>query len=193
MKITFSSPIEKRLTKWLKARKTDELSYPFPEITKYENTFPGYDHDKNQVYLGTGEAAYQAACKALSEWKMFPDSWTRLYAPFTGFSVGEEVAVLFKMFGLWWWNSCRIIYSFEEENRFGFAYGTLDSHVEEGEEIFYIERNEAGEVYYKIEAFSRPNKWFTKIGYPLARAWQRRFVRDSFLGMKAATTDNKLD
>ena len=73
-----------------------------------------------------------------------------------------------------------------------FAYGTLDSHVEMGEEIFYIERNAEGEIYYKIEAFSRPNKWFTKIAYPVARAWQRRFVRESFLGMKAATTSNKL-
>lgn len=193
MKLTFSFPNEKRLKKWLKARKTDKLSYPFPEITKHENSFPGYDHDINQVYLGEGEEVYQSACKALSEWKMFPLPWTRTYAPFKSFPVGEEVAVLFSMFGFWWWNSCRIIYNFEgEENRFGFAYGTLDSHVEMGEEIFYIERNEKGEVYYKIEAFSRPNKWFTKIGYPIARVWQKKFVRESFLGMKAATSNNKL-
>lgn len=192
MKLTLFPPSEKHLSKWLKARKIDKLSYPFPEITKHDNTFPGYDHDKNQVYLGQGEKVYQSACKALSEWKMFPAEWTQIYAPFEGFPRGEEVAVLFKMFGFRWWNSCRIVYNFDEKNRFGFAYGTLESHVEMGEEIFYIERNEKGEVYYKIEAFSRPNKWFTKIGYPLARAWQRRFVRDSFLGMKAATRISRL-
>ena len=187
MKISFSFPTEKKQKKWLKARKIDALSYPLPEITKHNNTFPGFDHDKNQIYLGRGEEVYQAACKALSDWKMFPGAWTRTCAPFEGFPVGEEVAVFFKMFGLWWWNSCRIIYNFDgEENRFGFAYGTLDNHVEMGEEIFYIERNEEGEVYYKIEAFSRPNKWFTKIGYPIARAWQGKFVRESFLVMKDA-------
>lgn len=187
MKISLSSPSEKSLAAWLKKRKPDGLSYPFPEITKHENNFPGYDRDKNQVYLGTGEEVYQTACKALSEWKMFPSSWTKTYAPFQGFQVGEEVAVLFKMFGLWWWNSCRIIYVLEEENRFGFAYGTLESHVEKGEEIFYVERNKQGEVYYKVEAFSCPNKWFTQIGYPVARAWQRRFVRNSFTVMRAET------
>ncbi|MEM6697597.1 MAG: DUF1990 family protein, partial [Bacteroidota bacterium] len=77
------------------------------------------------------------------------------------------------------------------ENRFGFAYGTLTKHVEMGEECFWIERNEAGEIYYCIKAFSRPNYWYVKLAKPLARLFQRRFVQQSFETMKKLSIHSK--
>ena len=94
--------------------------------------------------------------------------------------------------GFWWWNSARIVYTVDETGsarRFGFAYGTLPGHVERGEERFTIEMNSDGDVWYVIRAFSRPRLLAVRIGYPVARLLQRKFVRDSKATMLAAVND----
>ena len=68
--------------------------------------------------------------------------------------------------------------------KFGFAYGTLPGHVESGEERFLIEWDrETDKVWYDILAFSRPNHFLTRLGYPLVRRTQKRFGRDSAASM----------
>jgi uncharacterized protein (UPF0548 family) len=70
--------------------------------------------------------------------------------------------------------------------RFGFAYGTLLDLAEIGEERFLVEFNpEHQEVWYDIRAFSRPGT-LARLGYPIARGLQRRFVRDSKAAMVKA-------
>ena len=85
--------------------------------------------------------------------------------------------------GLWWLNSCRIVYVVDESgpiSRFGFAYGTLPGHVESGEERFLIEWDRGeNSVWYDILAFSRPNHILTRLGYLVVRRTQKRFGRDS--------------
>ncbi len=89
--------------------------------------------------------------------------------------------------GFWWLNSCRIIYTMDESGpitKFGFAYGTLPGHVESGEERFLIEWDrDTDKVCYDILAFSRPNHFLTRLGYPLVRRSQKRFGRDSAAAM----------
>ncbi|MCE7923585.1 MAG: DUF1990 family protein [Haliscomenobacteraceae bacterium CHB4] len=34
-------------------------------------------------------------------------------------------------------------------------------------------------MHYVIKAFSRPRFWMARLGYPLARWYQKKFVRDS--------------
>lgn len=64
--------------------------------------------------------------------------------------------------------------------RYGFAYGTLEQHVENGEERFIVEWNtQTDEVYYEILGFSVQNTWFTKLGAPVARYFQQCFAQDS--------------
>ena len=75
--------------------------------------------------------------------------------------------------------TCRVVSVVDEPNRFGFAYGTLPGHAECGEELFLVEKTEDGAVRYIIKAFSRPRIWMARLGYPIARAQQRKFVRDS--------------
>ena len=68
---------------------------------------------------------------------------------------------------------------------FGFAYGTLPDHAESGEEKFIVEWNEADDaVCYDILAFSRPNHFLARLGYPLIRRLQKRFAQDSAAAMK---------
>jgi uncharacterized protein (UPF0548 family) len=48
-------------------------------------------------------------------------------------------------------------------------------------------RREDDSVFYDLYAFSRPNHFLAKLGYPLARRLQRRFARDSLQAMVRAT------
>jgi uncharacterized protein (UPF0548 family) len=105
------------------------------------------------------------------------------------------VAVIARLFGLWWENACRIVYVVDEEGpvqRFGFAYGTLPEYAESGEERFTVEWHEADDaVWYDILAFSLPQRHLARLGYPLARRLQRRFARDSGAAMRRAVGHGK--
>lgn len=178
----------------LKVFKNRIVSLPFSykEVGSSASNFPpNFNHDHNRIYLGKGEEVWQNAKIALQNWQQFPSPWTAIYPNTTPFEKDQVVVVAFHLFGLWWFNGARIVYAFDEANRFGFAYGTLTKHVEIGEECFWIERNEQGETYYCIKAFSRPNYWYVKLVKPLARIYQRKFVRQSFESMKQLSTPSK--
>ena len=107
----------------------------------------------------------------------------------TWISRGGTVCVAFHVLGAWWLNAARIVYRLEEEaplHRSGFAYGTLTCHVERGEECFSVEWRPDDSVWYDLCAFSRPAFWPVRLARPLARALQRRFVRDSQAALLAA-------
>lgn len=72
---------------------------------------------------------------------------------------------------------------------FGFAYGTLEEHAESGEERFLVELAGDGSVWYEIRATSRPRAWAARGAFPLARALQARFRRDSLARMQEALKD----
>jgi len=95
-------------------------------------------------------------------------------------------------FGFYSLNACRIVYVVDEHGpprRFGFAYGTLPAHVECGEERFMIEMSADGTVSYSLRAVSKPRLLLTRIGYPIVRRLQKRFVRDSQAAMFAAARE----
>jgi uncharacterized protein (UPF0548 family) len=58
-------------------------------------------------------------------------------------------------------------------------------HVETGQEKFLIEFDPAtGNVWYELEAVSRPRHPLVRLGFPIARALQHRFARDSHRRMR---------
>jgi uncharacterized protein (UPF0548 family) len=149
----------------------------------------GYNLDHNRVQIGMGVAGFEAACAAMRAWRMFPAPWTRIVPADTPIQVGEVVVMQAHALGLWWMNAARIVYTINEpgtSRRFGFAYGTLLAHVEQGEERFSVELHEDGTVWYDLRAFSKPRYWPVRIGKHLARRLQARFVRESQLSMRAA-------
>lgn len=144
----------------------------------------GFDNDFQRVLIGQGDADFAKACEAIRHWKMFPPAWTRILPAQTPIKTGETIAMYAAAFGLWWRNSCRIVYVVDEPQRFGFAYGTLPGHIECGEEVFMVERDENGQVWYVIRAFSKPHHWLAQIAYPIMRVFQARFRKDSAQAMK---------
>jgi uncharacterized protein (UPF0548 family) len=121
---------------------------------------------------------------------MFDLGWVKLCWSSTPIAVGSTVGILAEHFGCWSLSAARIVYLVDEKDsvsgitRFGFAYGTLNQHVECGEERFMVEWQHSDDsVSYDILAFSRPRLLLAKLGYPFARALQRRFARESMQAM----------
>jgi uncharacterized protein (UPF0548 family) len=155
----------------------------------------GYVVDRTRIKLGEGARTFAAAKAALGRWGHFRLSWVETWPPNTPIQVGQVVAVIARLFGLWWLNACRIVYVVDEGGpvqRYGFAYGTLPEHAESGEERFTVEWHEAdAAVWYDLLAFSRPQQLLARLGYPHARRLQRRFARDSAAAMQRAVGQDK--
>ena len=167
-----------------------KVAFSYPEVGASRDQSPaGYDLDHNRILLGQGAVAFEAAKEAIRSWKMFPGGWALVEPANTPIEKGQVVVMLAHAFALWWLNPARIVYVLDETEpvrRFGFAYGTLPQHVEQGEERFSVEWLADDTVWYDLRAFSRPRYWPVRIGYLIARRLQRRFVRESLASMQSA-------
>jgi uncharacterized protein (UPF0548 family) len=168
-----------------------KLGFTYSAVGATAETPPsGYVVDHTRILLGEGREAYLAARAAFERWGQFRLGWVEAWPTETPLQAGEVVAVMGRVCGVWWLNACRIVYVLQEAgetHRFGFAYGTLPGHAESGEERFLIEWNPGdNRVWYDILAFSRPNHFLARLGYPLVRRLQKRFGRESAAAMLAA-------
>ena len=170
--LSLRQPAPEELRGLLDSWSHEPLSYTLPLAD-------GFIADEHAVMLGSGEEVYRAACEDLDEWSMFP-AWAEVARrEAKGQEAGQVVAMVVCICGLWWVNPCRILRRCDSERTHGFVYGTLPEHAECGEEQFIIEHRPDGSVWYVIRAFSHPRHWMAWLGFPLARWWQCRFVRDS--------------
>jgi uncharacterized protein (UPF0548 family) len=141
-----------------------------------------FDVDEQIVNVGNGDAAFERAKDALAGWKHFGLGWIELFPAGAAVAPGVVVAVLARHLGFWSLNGCRVVYLIGARagREFGFAYGTLSNHAETGEEIFKVAIHPTtGAVSYVIRAVSRPRAPMARLGYPVKRALQARFRRDS--------------
>jgi uncharacterized protein (UPF0548 family) len=97
---------------------------------------------------------------------------------------GTTVAVATSLGPLHLLSACRIVRVIDEPDRFGFAYGTLPAHPEEGEEHFLATRSADGIVRFDVVAFSRAHDLLTKLGGPIPRRFQARATARYLDGMR---------
>lgn len=185
-------PDESRIRQILAGQRESPFSYP--EVGATQDELPrGYAVLRGRIDLGHGAIAFAKAAHALLRWKMFEVPGIQLCWPNTPIQPGESVAVLVKHFGFCSLNCCRIVYRVDEDGpvrRFGFAYGTLFEHAEQGEERFCVDWHRPSNVVgFEILSFSRPASILAKAGYPLAALLQKRFLRDSLAAIGKAVAD----
>jgi len=180
---TLFHPTELQIRSFLEQQRS--LPYSYPEVggTRSDEALKGYNNDFNFIELGKGDAIWETAKEAIRQWRMFPGGWAYIAPGTPPIAAGTVVAMAARVTGMWWLNSCRIVYVLDDERQFGFAYGTLPGHAERGEEVFMVEKTPDGTVRYVIKAFSWPRHWLARLGYGLARAYQRKFVHDSKCSM----------
>jgi uncharacterized protein (UPF0548 family) len=182
-------PAEEDVAKFIASQRN--LPFTYTEVGATNTTPPSaYTVDHNRIQLGAGEATYKRAVAALKQWQHFELGWVTIVPRDVAIEVGATVAVKAHAFGTWSLNACRVVYVIDEARRFGFAYGTLPTHVECGEERFLIDWLTDDTVCYDILAFSRPRHPLVRLSFPLARRLQKQFARDSLSHMKILAADD---
>jgi len=187
---TFSEPSGVQIEDFLAAQR--DLPFSYKEVSASKTAVPeGYPVNHYRAQIGTGKAAFERAKNAIENWTMYKTGWTQIYPPDAPVETGGVVCVIVNHGFCWSLNPCRIIYVLEERGaveQFGFAFGTLPGHSEEGEERFTVEwrRGEDDSVWYELLAFARPHHILARIGSPLVSLTQRSFAKDSFSAMQKA-------
>ena len=83
---------------------------------------------------------------------------------------------------------CRVVAVVDEPERFGFTYGTLPIHPEQGEESFTVTRSDDGGFIFEIVAVSRPRQLLARAVPPVARRLQAAATNRYLKAMHAAVS-----
>jgi uncharacterized protein (UPF0548 family) len=168
----------------------ERSSFSYPEVGATRAADPiGYRVLDRRIELGHGDEVFARAREALLAWEHFHLGWVELAWPSTPVREGSVVAIIGRFAGTFWLNASRVVWVHDEGatgRSCGFAYGTLQSHIEQGEERFVVSRDSNDVVSYEIHSFSRPANMLGRIAaIPLVRL-QRRFLVDSGSAMQRA-------
>jgi uncharacterized protein (UPF0548 family) len=136
----------------------------------------GFRHDRYAEVIGP-VTAWDRAVGGLRQWVAHAGSGAEVFPPDAPLVEGATLLVLLRAGPLHVVAPCRIVAVVDEVDRFGFAYGTLPGHPEQGEEAFVVESGTDGNVTFTVTAFSRPAETLAKLGTPVSRMIQRRVTR----------------
>lgn len=162
--------------------KTSPLSYPESLHGTSEDLLignakasKGWQITDRELVLGSGEECFQIAVQQLFSWEAHQHA---------GITVTESDSIVeLKFWGIR--SYCRILKSHQGLRRAVLIYGTLEKHVERGEEAFEIRIADNGQVTAHIVAFSKPAKWWAKLANPVVR-WVQLRITDKYLeGLKS--------
>ncbi|MER5179946.1 DUF1990 domain-containing protein [Streptomyces sp. NPDC002896] len=133
----------------------------------------GFHPLRVRTRVGEGVGVFRTAARAVLSWQMHRAVGVSIDAAAEAARPGVDVTV-----GLGRIKApCRVVWTVEEDDRAGFAYGTLPGHPECGEESFVVERTDDGTVWLTVTVFSRPAKRWVRAGGPLIRVLQRAYAR----------------
>lgn len=155
------------------------LTYPEVGATAGELP-PGYHHVRRSALLGQGAEVFTRAATALMTWEMHRTAGLGVEAGTRPVELGGDIRLGWSVGPLHVVIPCRVVRVVDEVDTRGFAYGTLPGHPERGEESFMVHLDHAGAVTLEILAFSRPGRWWSRLGAPVARVVQQR-VTDRYL------------
>lgn len=148
----------------------------------------GYRHLRLRRRVGHGQRSFAAVADAVLTWNVHRRAGLRVTTSALRAAEGVDVTARVGLGPLGLRVPCRVVWAFHDARRAGFAYGTLPGHPESGEESFVVELDDHDDVWFTVVAFSRPARWYAKLGGPLTRLAQdvatRRYVAAA---RKAAT------
>lgn len=132
----------------------------------------GYRLDRFSRVLGRGDRVFEAAADALRRWRIHEGSGLVVLADGPP-AVGSVVAIAAPMLIGYIDVVCRVVDVVDRPDRFGFTYGTLPVHPEQGEESFTVVRQPDDEIVFHVVAVSRPRHPLARMCPPIARRMQR--------------------
>jgi uncharacterized protein (UPF0548 family) len=170
-------PSPDELARLVDAERTSDLTYREVGATASAGARPaGYRHDRWVADLGSFTTdRFGRAAAALGHWRVHRGAGLIIY-PGSPVSVGATFALAFRLAAVYVVAAGRIVYVTSEPDRFGFSYGTLPSHPEQGEEAFHVVRQDS-RLLLEIVSFSKPRQPLARLGAPVTRAVQLRVTR----------------
>jgi uncharacterized protein (UPF0548 family) len=180
------TPSAEQLSHFMARQRVAPLTYT--EVgASFDDALPsGYHHVRDGGVLGRGDLAWERSRAAIRAWAAHRGAGMTIVPEDAPIVEGTTVAVLTSLGPLHVVASCRIVRVVDDTDRFGFAYGTLPAHPEEGEERFVVTRDADGTVRFEVVAFSRPHDLLTKLGGPVPRRIQARATQQYLQGMRDA-------
>jgi uncharacterized protein (UPF0548 family) len=192
--LTIRWPSEPAIAEFLAGQRSIPLSYTEEGMTCGPAP-AGFNADCLRHRVGEGPDDFSRASDAIRRWMPHQQRWAWAAPRNASPSPGGLVAIAAHVGPFWWTNACRVIYTVDEAGpprRFGFAYGTLAGHAEQGEAPFVVECGSDGAVWYEVLTHSRPRHWLARLGSPVSRWYQRRFARGAARALERAISELRL-
>ena len=163
----------------------DSLTYEPIGISAMTEPPAGYRLDRWSRSLGAGEHTFELAAEALRHWRVHEGAGLVVHAAGAP-SVDSIVAMAAPLPIGWIEVVCRVVGVVDESDRFGFTYGTLSVHPEQGEESFTVFRTDDGGTDFEIVAASRPRQILARACPPAARRLQKAATNRYLAAMQSA-------
>jgi uncharacterized protein (UPF0548 family) len=133
----------------------------------------GYHHDRAETVLGQGFATFRRAVEGLKTWEAHRVPGIRVFPENEEIQTGATVVVTLGTPFVALAAPCRVVSVIDGQTRWGFAYGTLPGHPEQGEEAFVVSIAPDETVRFEIVAFSRPGDPLVRLSGPIGRGVQK--------------------
>src|ERR1700676_937668 len=112
--LSLRKPSAERLREFLAAQW--KLDFTYQAVGATAAVPPsGYVVDHTRIKLGKGEIVFRTGRVALERWEQFRLGWVEAWPLDSPIKEGQVVAVIARLFGLWWLNACRVVYTVEEQ------------------------------------------------------------------------------
>ena len=153
------------------------LTYDHVGSTLASTAVHGRTIRTEQLDLGAGPAAFDAAVAGLGAWVCHGGLGATVHPADAPLEVGTSLLVVLHVGPVSIAVSDRIVAVVDEPRRFGFAYGTLEGHQERGEESFVVEHLDDDRVVATIGLDARPATAAARLAAPAIGLFQRFAVR----------------
>jgi uncharacterized protein (UPF0548 family) len=183
--IRLRRPASDDLAQLVVSGRADSLTYEPVGITSLATPPDGYRLDRWSCLLGRGDQVFVTAADTIRQWRVQTGSGIVVLADGSPY-VGQVVALSAPLPIGYIDIACRVVDVVDSSERYGFAYGTLSVHPEQGEESFTVIRQPNDEITFEIVAASRPRNPVARAFPPIARRLQRAATVRYLDAMKAA-------
>jgi uncharacterized protein (UPF0548 family) len=147
--------------------------FTYVDVGATAGSMPAGTHQVTRsATIGYGRRYFELATTALMSWQMQRRAGLAVTASAPVAAPGVSVLMRLGVAGYGIKIPCRVVYAVNEEQRVGFAYGTLPGHPESGEEAFVVELTPDEQVHLHITAFSKPARLYSRLGGPASRGMQ---------------------
>ncbi len=181
--LSLAKPSSATLDALVREQRDEDLTYP--QVGATMAALPsGYWHGRHAVGLGEGPDVFRRACDGLRRWQAHGRAGVHVHPQWAEVEEGLTVVLAVPVVSLYVTVACRVVAVTREDARFGFAYGTLPHHLIEGEEAFFVERDDQDNVWFLITSFARPRGRLARPVGPLEHALDQRIVQRYLRGLQ---------